>query len=164
MTDRLRLDQHTDDTLTELYDQLDQARDIAVRLEQECAHTTAQLTEAREWETHAIENAKRAVEDMMQTCANHDRLRAEAEAERDQLRAVLERTQNRAADLATERDQHAALLRRTEQYLAATHQYIARHDVLGENLGCAGCDLLSRIRTALADPAPDTAAEGSTPC
>lgn len=33
-------------------------------------------------------------------------------------------------------------------YLAATHRHANRHDVLGENLGCAGCALLDRIEGA----------------
>lgn len=30
-------------------------------------------------------------------------------------------------------------------YLAATHRHASRHDVLGVDLGCAGCALLERI-------------------
>ena len=36
-------------------------------------------------------------------------------------------------------------------YLAATHRHAGRHDVLGVNLGCAGCALLDRIERAAGD-------------
>lgn len=42
MTDRRCLDRHTDHTLTRLYDQRDQARDIAVALENELARAEAE--------------------------------------------------------------------------------------------------------------------------
>ena len=44
----------------------------------------------------------------------------------------------------------ADLLRRTEAYLSALHGSVARHDNLGVNLGCAGCELRDEIRNGLA--------------
>ncbi|MFM9602712.1 hypothetical protein [Streptomyces turgidiscabies] len=41
------------------------------------------------------------------------------------------------------------LLRRTESYLSALHGSVARHDNLGENLGCAGCQLRDQFRAEL---------------
>lgn len=38
-------------------------------------------------------------------------------------------------------DRAAVLLARAESYLAALHGSVARHDNLGENLACAGCEL-----------------------
>jgi hypothetical protein len=45
------------------------------------------------------------------------------------------------------------LLKRTEALLSALHGSVARHDNLGANLGCAGCELREQIRGALADAA-----------
>ena len=42
-------------------------------------------------------------------------------------------------------------------YLAAIHRHANRHDVLGENLGCAGCALLDRIEGPAAEHDPEAA-------
>lgn len=41
------------------------------------------------------------------------------------------------------------LLRRAEAHLSALHGSVARHDNLGVNLGCAGCELRDEIRAEL---------------
>ena len=49
-------------------------------------------------------------------------------------------------------------------YLAATHRHASRHDVLGVDLGCAGCALLARIegtQPAERQPVAGPAGEGS---
>ncbi|MFJ2259501.1 hypothetical protein ACIOKD_14365 [Streptomyces sp. NPDC087844] len=69
---------------------------------------------------------------------------------------VLPATADRAADI----------LRRTEAYLSAMHGSVARHDNLGEGLGCAGCELRDQIRAELRRvPAeePQTEGEQSAP-
>lgn len=43
------------------------------------------------------------------------------------------------------------LLREAEAYLSALHEHAARHDVLGAELGCCGCQLRERITAMLAD-------------
>lgn len=43
-----------------------------------------------------------------------------------------------------------ALLRDAERHLSALHGSVARHDNLGANLSCAGCELRDRIREELA--------------
>lgn len=47
-------------------------------------------------------------------------------------------------------DPTTALLRAAERYLSALHGSVARHDNLGANFGCAGCELRNQIREALA--------------
>ncbi|MGD6750961.1 hypothetical protein [Streptomyces sp. BH105] len=44
-----------------------------------------------------------------------------------------------------------ALLRTAETYLAATHEHAARHDNLGADYTCGGCQLRERIAAALAE-------------
>ncbi|WP_060886219.1 hypothetical protein [Streptomyces caniscabiei] len=53
-----------------------------------------------------------------------------------------------------------ALLRRAEAYLSALHGSVALHDNLAANLGCAGCELRDKLRTALAADAPTPWIEG----
>jgi hypothetical protein len=48
------------------------------------------------------------------------------------------------------------LLKAAEAYLSALHGSVARHDNLAANLGCAGCELRDRIRTALTVPPEPT--------
>lgn len=50
--------------------------------------------------------------------------------------------------LAAENRQLRALADDAAGYLAATHRHANRHDVLGVDLGCAGCALLDRIEGA----------------
>lgn len=59
-----------------------------------------------------------------------------------------------------------ALLCATQAYLAATHVYADRHDLLGEGYGCAGCALhtdLVQHRTWLHDQLAPDAARKDTP-
>lgn len=59
-------------------------------------------------------------------------------------------------------DQTAAdLLRDTERYLSALHGSVARHDNLAANYGCAGCELLGKVRDALAVAAVVETGEGA---
>ena len=64
--------------------------------------------------------------------------RAELQAERD--RAV-----QRWHDEHKRAEKAEAALVDAAGYLAAIHRHANRHDVLSENLGCAGCALLGRI-------------------
>ncbi|WP_030574576.1 hypothetical protein [Streptomyces aureocirculatus] len=72
--------------------------------------------------------------------AFHDEMMAKAAADQQQ----------RAAKDAD----RTGLLRRTEAYLSTLHGSVARHDNLGADYGCSGCELRDEIRTALADGEP----------
>jgi hypothetical protein len=52
------------------------------------------------------------------------------------------------------------LLKRAESYLSALHGSVARHDSLGVNLGCAGCELRDKIRAELAAAAAAESGSG----
>lgn len=56
---------------------------------------------------------------------------------------------DRAAAPLAPVDGAPALLARTESYLSALHGSVARHDNLGENLACAGCELRDQITAEL---------------
>jgi len=60
------------------------------------------------------------------------------------------------ASVAPTTDRAADLLRRTESYLSALHGSVARHDNLGANLGCAGCELRDQLAAALRRMADET--------
>lgn len=47
----------------------------------------------------------------------------------------------------------ADLLRQAETYLTVTHDHAGRHDTIGVNLTCAGCQLRTRVTAALLAPA-----------
>lgn len=53
--------------------------------------------------------------------------------------------------LVTEARTHRRLLADVEQHLSALHGSVARHDNLGANLACSGCQLRDQIRDALRD-------------
>ncbi|MER5277772.1 hypothetical protein ABT025_18715 [Streptomyces sp. NPDC002809] len=44
---------------------------------------------------------------------------------------------------------HRALLRQAETYLTVTHDHAGRHDTIGMDLTCGGCQLRTRLTTAL---------------
>lgn len=58
------------------------------------------------------------------------------------------------------------LLDRAEHYLSVQHTHQARHDTLGANYGCAGCELRDAIRAQQAGEATATAEDftGTQPC
>ncbi|MBK3631594.1 hypothetical protein JHN52_01185 [Streptomyces sp. MBT97] len=74
--------------------------------------------------------------------------RAASLAEADQEQRDEEEAQAHL-DLLAEQLPILDLLRRAESYLSALHGSVARHDNLGENLGCAGCQLRDRLRDEL---------------
>lgn len=68
-----------------------------------------------------------------------------------------------AERLRGEQEQARTLLTRAESYLSALHGSVARHDNLGANFGCAGCELrdqvaaeLRRMAAAASGVQPDT--------
>lgn len=84
--------------------------------------------------------------------AELDRLRGE----RDHLTSAFDKLGDQMGELVqaarSERERYTAENRRLRAelddvagYLAATHRHASRHDVLGVDLGCAGCALLERI-------------------
>lgn len=56
-----------------------------------------------------------------------------------------------------------AMLRVAEAYLSALHGSVARHDNLGANLGCLGCELWDRIAAAMPRLAEQQAAAPAVP-
>ena len=76
--------------------------------------------------------------------------------ERDHLVSAFDKLGDQMGELVqaarSERERYTAENRRLRGeiadaagYLAVIHRHASRHDVLGENLGCAGCALLARI-------------------
>lgn len=76
----------------------------------------------------------------------------------DQYDAMCDRI-DRTGFAEARRDRYAALLNRTTHLLGITHAHRGQggHDVLGENLTCAGCALRDEICDALADTGPAAA-------
>lgn len=48
-----------------------------------------------------------------------------------------------------------ALLREAADHLAIEHRTLRHHDRMGANLGCAGCELLTRLDAAVYPPSGD---------
>lgn len=177
MTQRIPLDHLTSDDLDQLYDQRDRARQVAVALEQALAEAERNAA----IDTEVMEKADRECDEHLeagrafrawgeawqeraeQAEARERELRARlADAERGTTAAIRQRktAEDRALRAETERDRHAALLNRTTHLLGITHAHRGQggHDVLGENLTCAGCALRDEICDALAaagHPLPD---------
>lgn len=63
----------------------------------------------------------------------------------DQMGELVQAAQGERGRYVAENQRLRAELADAAGYLAATHRHAGRHDVLGKDLGCAGCELLARI-------------------
>lgn len=88
------------------------------------------------------------VEEIRQLREQRDHLVSAFDKLSDQMGELVQTARSERDRLTAEAGQLRAELEDAAGYLAATHRHASRHDVLGANLGCAGCELLGRIEGA----------------